>query len=178
MRHKLSLSLTFSAFYVGMDILKRQLSLEPANSPAVAALASCIKDFGGTELALYCVHQLLCNWEEFSWHCTPNTYECWHILKPSCLILQQLMKPHSCMSSHCPWRHASLVTSSTWYIFWRLVVFTIKLVVDAIAILWFFPWLTMLAFLSHGNGNCLYHTCHRPCLTTCSSSCHKLDTLL
>jgi hypothetical protein len=59
-----------------------------------------------------------------------------------------------------------------------LVVFTIKLVVDAIAILWFFPWLTMLAFLSHGHGNCLYHTCHWTCLTTCSSSCHKLDTLL
>jgi Flp pilus assembly protein TadD len=47
----LSLSLTISAFYVGMDILRRQLSLEPANSPAVAALASCIKDFGAIDEA-------------------------------------------------------------------------------------------------------------------------------
>ncbi|CAK9882664.1 unnamed protein product [Sphagnum jensenii] len=35
----------------GMDILKQQLSLEPANSPAVAALASCIKDFGAIDEA-------------------------------------------------------------------------------------------------------------------------------
>jgi Flp pilus assembly protein TadD len=34
-----------------MDILKQQLSLEPANSPAVAALASCIKDFGAIDEA-------------------------------------------------------------------------------------------------------------------------------